>query len=104
MCPLWHNWLISGGKSSEEPPEEIKRLWEIYQKEAMSVVSEEERNVLIREIMELHSENLWIMGTVGIPWMMAVVKNDLRNVPEKGAVWSPGSPGVTRPEQFFFKK
>ncbi len=103
-CPLWYNWLASGGKSGEEPPEEIKRLWEIYQKEAMSVVSEEERNALIREIMELHSENLWIMGTVGIPWMMAVVKNDLRNVPEKGAVWSPGSPGVTRPEQFFFKK
>lgn len=103
-CPLWYDWLSTGGKSGEEPPKEIKRLWDIYQKEAISVVSESQRNALIREIMRLHSENLWIIGTVGIPWMMAVVKNNLRNVPEEAVTWHPGSPGVTRPEQFFFKK
>jgi len=103
-CPLWYEWLNTGGKSGEEPPKEIKRLWDIYQKEAIATVSESQRNAFIREIMRLHSENLWIIGTVGMPWMMAVVKNNLRNVPEEAAVWWPASPGVTRPEQFFFKK
>ena len=103
-CPLWYEWLNTGGKTGEEPPKEVKRLWEIYQKEAISTTSESQRNALIREAMRLHSENLWIIGTVGISWMMAVVKNNLRNVPEEGIVWHPGSPGCTRPEQFFFKK
>ncbi len=102
-CPLWHRWLSTGGESGEEPPEEVKRLWEIYQ-EAIATTSEEERNALLKEAMRLHAENNWIIGTVGIPWRIVVVKNNLRNVPEECIYWWPGFPGVTRPEQFFFKK
>ncbi len=103
-CPLWRLWLDTGGKSGEEPPEEVKRLWEIYTEEAMATTSEEERNILIREIMSIHSENLWIVGTVNIPWMLAIAKNNLRNVPQESLRWYPGDPGVFRFEQFFFEK
>jgi peptide/nickel transport system substrate-binding protein len=103
-CPLWYDWLNTGGKTGEEPPKEVKRLWEIYTKEAISTTSASRRNALLKEIMRIHSENLWIIGTVGIPWMMGIAKENLRNVPESGAIWHPGSDGVFRPEQFFFKK
>ncbi|HRU32486.1 MAG TPA: hypothetical protein P5310_03640 [bacterium] len=59
---------------------------------------------MLKEAMRLHSDNLWIIGTVGVSWMMAIVKNNLRNVPESGFTWHPAAPGVFRLEQFFFKK
>jgi len=103
-CPLWYRWLSSGGKSGEEPPKEIKRLWQIFQDEFYATTSEVKRVALLKEAMRIHSQNLWVIGTVGVSWMMAIVKNDLRNVPESGFTWHPAAPGVFRPEQWFFKK
>ncbi|MCX7796590.1 MAG: ABC transporter substrate-binding protein [bacterium] len=102
-CPLWYRWLNTGGKSGEEPPKEIKRLWQIFQDEFYSTTSEAKRVALLKEAMRLHSQNLWIIGTVGVTWMMAIAKNDLRNVPESGFTWHPAAPGVFRAEQWFFK-
>jgi len=103
-CPLWYRWLSTNGKSGEEPPKEIKRLWQIFNDEFYSTTSEAKRTAMLKEAMRLHSDNLWIIGTVGVSWMMAIVKNNLRNVPESGFTWHPAAPGVFRLEQFFFKK
>ncbi|HHV80973.1 TPA: ABC transporter substrate-binding protein [bacterium] len=102
-CPLWYNWLNSGGKIGEEPPQEVKKLWQIFYEDFFSTTSEVRRTAMLKEAMRLHSENLWIIGTVGVKWMMMVAKNNLRNVPDSGFPWHPGAPGVFRLEQFFFK-
>ncbi|HPC78236.1 MAG TPA: ABC transporter substrate-binding protein, partial [bacterium] len=104
FAPLWYTWYSTGGKSGEEPPKEIKRLWQIFNDEFYSTTSEAKRTAMLKEAMRLHSDNLWIIGTVGVSWMMAIVKNNLRNVPESGFAWHPAAPGVFRLEQFFFKK
>ncbi len=103
-CPLWHDWLATKGKSGEEPPEEIKKIWNIITIEAPATTSESRRNELLREVFRLHADNLWIIGTVGVPWMMGVINNNLKNVPQTGVLGSPYSDGIFRPEQFFFEK
>lgn len=51
------------------------------------------------------AENLWSIGTVGIAPVPVVVKNSLRNVPEKSfREWVCLQISHTRTEQFFFKK
>ena len=103
-CPLWSTWLRTGGKSGEEPPKEIKKLWEMLQVEAVATTSVSKRNAIIREVFRLYADNLWIIGTVGIPWMMGVINNNLKNIPKTGVLGSPYNDGIFRPEQFFFKK
>ncbi|MGQ9629435.1 MAG: ABC transporter substrate-binding protein [bacterium] len=104
LAPLWYNWLNTGGKSGEEPPSEVKRLWEIFTDKALATTSEVERTELLKEAMKIWSDNLWAIGTVGIPWYMFFAKNDLRNVPEDAFLWHPGAPGAYDPCTFFFKK
>lgn len=103
-CPLWYNWLVSGGKTGEEPPQEVKKLWKLMNEDFYATTSEVQRIAILKEAMKLHGDNLWIIGTAGVPWLMGIVKNNLRNVPESGFPWHPGAPGVFRPEQWFFKK
>jgi len=45
-CPLWREWLVKGGKSGEEPPKEIKKIWNIITVEAPATTSESKRNAL----------------------------------------------------------
>ena len=72
--------------------------------EAPATTSESKRNALLREVFRLHSENLWIIGTVGVPWMMGVINNKLKNIPQTSFLGSNYSDGITRPEQFFFEE
>ena len=103
-CPLWYNWLNTGGKTGEEPPKEVKRLWQLMNEEFFSTTSDAKRIAILKEAMRLHADNLWIIGTAGVTWMMGIARNNLRNVPDAGFTWHPASPGVFRPEQFFCKK
>jgi len=103
-CPLWYNWLVSGGKTGEEPPKEVKKLWQLMNEDFYATTSEAKRIAILKEAMKIHGDNLWIIGTAGVPWLMGIVKNNLRNVPDSGFPWHPGAPGVFRPEQWFFKK
>lgn len=98
---LWYN---SGGKSGEEPPPEIKRLYELWD-QIVVTVDEQERDRLVRELVGLHAKNIWMIGTVGEIPQPVVVKNYFRNVP-KDLIWDDllRSPGNAFPEQFFIKQ
>jgi len=100
----WYDWFNTKGKEGEEPPEEIKRLHEMYKRIQVSP-SEEERSNLIKEILRSQAENLWVIGTVtNIPQPIAV-KNYLRNFPEK-CPWTVYGHGYmpSNPCQWFLKK
>jgi len=106
FAPLNYLWYTSGGKSGEAPEEnsDLRKLYELYDK-VKTEVDENKRDEYMRQIIELHKKNLWIVGTVGASPAVMVVKNNFRNVPE-GLVWDHPlmSPKNLRPEQFFFKK
>lgn len=67
-------------------------------------MDENERISLGREILRSQSENLWPIGTVGLAPHPVIVKNTLRNIPEKGLWCFDTEWGyIYHPEQFFFK-
>ncbi|MGQ9629446.1 MAG: ABC transporter substrate-binding protein [bacterium] len=103
-APLWTLWYTSGGKSGEEPPPEVKRIFELWDRITVTP-DDEERNRLFKEIINIHKENLWVIGMVGEAPRSGVIKNNFRNVKENapygGIVPTPGC--TSYPEQFFIK-
>ncbi len=95
-------WYVTGGKSGVEPPKDIARLFELWDK-AKSALTEAEREGLVQEIVKLHIENIWFIGTVGMTPTYAIVKDNFRNVPENIMDAALDTPRQAKPEQFFFK-
>jgi len=103
-CVEWARWFASGGKAGEEPPPEIKKIREDWDR-MKTTMDEKERIRLAKEILKSNAENLWTIGTVGLAPHPVIVRNNLRNVPEKG-LWGWDLRRFTSyaPETFFFKQ
>lgn len=98
----YSRWYASGGKEGREPPPKIRELQQLYAK-AISAVDPEERNGYAREIVNLHKENIWLIGVVSqIPYLV-IAKNHMRNVPEVAPSngWMPRNNAI---QLFFIKK
>ncbi len=103
-CPLWGQWYITGGEAGEEPPEEVKRLIDLWEKMKVTL-DEEERVELGKEILKSNAENLWTIGTVGLAPHPVIVRSNLRNVPEKEPLgWDTLFTYPYNTCQFFFKQ
>ncbi|MCX7796673.1 MAG: ABC transporter substrate-binding protein [bacterium] len=103
-CPLWAQWYTTGGKAGEEPPKELKRLIDLWEKMKVTT-SEKERIRLGKEILKSNAENLWTIGTVGLAPHPVIVRTNLRNIPEKSVTgWDTLWSYPYNPCQFFFKK
>jgi len=103
FAPLWYTWYSTGGKSGEEPPIEIKRLFKWYET-MQTTIKEGERTIAGREILRSQARNLWIIGTVGLIPQPCLVSNKLHNVPQVGysgfdVFWE----DIYEPVQFFMK-
>ncbi len=93
-------WFMSRGEGGEEPPPEIRRSMEYYW-EIERTLDNERRKELVRKILELNREHLWVIGTVGEVPEIRIVKNDFRNVPDNAmSGWVFRSPGNAAPECF----
>jgi len=103
-APLWAQWVDSNGKAGEEPPQEIKRLRNLWD-QMQATTSEKTRIRLGKEILKVQAENLWCIGTVGLPMQPVIVKNNLKNIPNNG-LWGYDLlfTYTCNPEQFFLKK
>ncbi len=99
-CPLWAQWYETGGAEGEEPPDDIKQLFEWWEKWQETLDVEWGKNILRSQ-----AENLWTIGVVGMAPQPIIAKNNLRNIPEKGAwVWDELWFYPYHPEQFFLKQ
>jgi len=103
-APLWGMWYLTKGQAGEEPPAEVKKIFDLWER-TKTAMTELERTRLLREIMNIHKKNIWMIGTVGEPPQLTIVKNNFRNVPE-GLIWDDAlqSPANGYPEQFFIKQ
>jgi peptide/nickel transport system substrate-binding protein len=101
---LYGRWFETNGADGVEPPAEVARLVELWNL-ILAAQTQEDRDAAANEIVRLHTENLWVIGTVGEVPAIHIVKNNLRNVPE-GLVSSDvmRTPGNAEPWQFFFKQ
>jgi len=78
----WMDWKNSNGKLGEEPPDWVKRLWEI-EDEWVTVVPGSQRYMeLGKEMVKINLENMVIIGTLNELPLINVVSNRLGNTPK----------------------
>jgi len=102
--PQWGKYYESGGQSGEPPTmEPVKRLAELNDLWVRSK-SNAEREKIWHEMLGIHADQIFVIGTVnGVP-QPVVVSNRLQNVPEQGLYnWEPGAYfGIYQPDTFWF--
>ncbi|MCF8482540.1 MAG: ABC transporter substrate-binding protein [Rhodospirillum sp.] len=101
----WAQWKSTGGKDGVEPPEDVKKVYELAEKFIQYPLGTDESNKLGAEIMQLHVDNLWKIGTVGDVTAPTMYKTDVGNFREFTAkaydyYWS----YPYRANQWFIKK
>ena len=82
MGTPWMDWKTSDGKSGEEPPSWVKRLWEIADEFKTTVPGSGRYMELGKEMIALNFENLVVIGTLGEIPLITVVNDRMGNVPE----------------------
>ncbi|WP_108661201.1 ABC transporter substrate-binding protein [Acuticoccus kandeliae] len=102
--PAWGAFEMSGGESGEKPDyDPAVQLMSLYN-DWLHTETEEERALAWEKILALHSSEVLTIGTVEGVVQPVVVKNTLKNVPEKAVYgWDPGAQfGLYRMDEFYF--
>ena len=84
----------------------IKRLYRTNEEWQTTLPGTEEYKKLGKEILTINLKNLFYIGTVRLVPRPVVIKNNLKNTPGQGGVWTVIY-GFFQPhmaEQWFFKK
>jgi peptide/nickel transport system substrate-binding protein len=97
-------WYASNGESGTEPPENLAKLLDLW--DEIQVTPEvEAQNRLIRQAIDLHAENVWLIGTAGNLPKPIIVSNRMRNVPDNLVFDnSLGCPRNADNEMFFIRE
>ena len=105
-APLYAQWYESGGQRGIEPPADhpIRHVWTAWE-QAKSASTEEEASAFVRDIINLHKENVWVIGLVGEQPRLYIVSNTMRNFPP-GLIGDDALRdfGLAQPAQLFFKE
>jgi peptide/nickel transport system substrate-binding protein len=104
--PKWGQFVETKGQAGEavDVPE-AQALLTLY-KAWMTTSDDAEQERVWREMLRLHAENQWSIGTVAGAIQPVVIKRGLANVPERAPYsWEPTSfLGVYRVDEFFWDK
>jgi peptide/nickel transport system substrate-binding protein len=84
----WDNWLTSDGANGEEPPQSVKDHVATYDAFRKVTPDSQEYRELGSELMRYAVENLYVIGTVGLPPQPLLIDNRLQNGPREGEYWS----------------
>lgn len=101
--PKFGQYFETGGKTGEKPDiAEAAELLKLFN--AWQSASREERETIWHRMLSIHAEQQFVIGVVNGVAQPVVVRNTLKNVPEKGTYnWDPGAfLGIHRPDTFWF--
>lgn len=100
----WMDWKTSSGKSGEEPPSWVKRLWEIEDEWITLVPGSGRYLELGKELIKINLENLVVIGTLGNVPLITMVSNKLGNVPQWAInSYNYGYAYAYRADQWYFR-
>jgi peptide/nickel transport system substrate-binding protein len=103
--PEFGKWFQSGGKVGTKPEGDMLKELELF--DQGKAVPADKRIDIGKQMLQLYTENVWVIGTCGLsPAILGVVikKNNMGNVPDLVVGSTPAqTPGNARPEQFYFK-
>lgn len=101
----WATWKKTDGAEGIEPPEDIKKLWDLSEQFIQVELGSEESNRLGAEITNIHVDNLLKIGTVGDIVAPFMYRNDLQNVkPLKAKTYDFYWAYPYRPQQWFLEQ
>ncbi len=107
-APKWEQWWNTKGDSGEEPPEEIKEYYQRLEDMMYLTSGTQEYVDHMHAIFDLHSENVYQIGTVGMMGRVIPLNKKLKNVPlEDGRLWGIWANMFTAPylhEQWYFEQ
>jgi peptide/nickel transport system substrate-binding protein len=104
MGPAFGTWYKSGGDLGEEPPAYLKEVMDLYDQYKSSVDPDEQLEIA-KQIVRKSTEGLFVIGTVGMPPGLVIVKDNFHNVMEHHTSdWLVFTPGTQNPEQFWIEQ
>jgi peptide/nickel transport system substrate-binding protein len=77
----WLDWYRSAGAEGQEPPDEIKELFNLVEQWVTTIPGTDEYIELGKQIMTINVNNLYLIGTVGQVPGPTIISNKLGNVP-----------------------
>jgi peptide/nickel transport system substrate-binding protein len=81
-APLWEQWYNTQGEGGEEPPEEIRQLYELHGKYLAARTGSEESKAAIEAIFKNHRDNIWTFNPVENFYYPTFWTTRIKNVPE----------------------
>ena len=102
--PKWGQYYQTNGAAGEPPDmAPAQRLMELFHQWERAT-TDDERAAAWREMLQIHADQVFAIGTLNEAPQPIVVSKRLRNVPEKGLwAWDPGAHfGIHRIDEFWF--
>ena len=101
--PKWGQYRETGGVAGEPVDMDAPRRLFALNESWRHARDSQERQRIWREMLEIHAEEVFVLGIVGGIRQPVVVSERLQGVPEKGYYnWEPGAHfGVFRPDRFW---
>jgi len=100
----WAQWMNTNGKEGVEPPEDVKRLFELRDELRKYPLGTPESTRIAREIIDIHLKHLFKIGTVGQIPLPQIASNRIGNFKPfniwTGYYWA----YAYRPTQWYLKE
>lgn len=98
----WSKFYIGDGGT--EPPQYVKDQWKLYD-EIKATSNADEQTALFQKLLDISAEQFYQIGVSTAVPGLAVVSNNLGNVPDDTPTgWIHPDPGTLNTEQFYFKQ
>ena len=83
----WQTWYNTDGAQGEEPPPDVKELFELSDRWLTMPPDTDEWRALGKELMKRNVEGMYQVGTVGMGPQPVLVADNLHNIPDDGSWW-----------------
>ena len=104
MAPAYGVYRKTNGAQGEKPTGKFAEVLDLYT-QFKATTDQAKQTEIGKQIIKMAVEEVWTIQTVGMSPVPEIVKNNMRNVPEKYTQdWIFMSPGNLDPSHFFFKK